>query len=349
MKVFWKKKQFWGGLIAIALLAYCVKDIKVSDIRVLLTRVNLYFLIPSIAAAFIFVILKGIRWRVLLSRQKKVSYRWSVSIYSAGQILNIVMPVLTGQVGRMILFSRKEGLRKTVIFSTILLEILFDAATLVIFILLTSLAFAFPAQYRSLSYIISGVTGVIIAGLYLILHNQHRMENFWRRRLRDRWPGLYITIKKFIRSFTKGIELLRSSQHIFGSLIISISIWLCHMTVIYFLIRSFGFQLPLAAAAVVMIINTVVLMVPITPGNAGTFEVAVSVSLSAFSIGRTDAVLFSLALHLLDLVPIFALGATFVHYDKDSLKQIKAQHAEEDIFDQLSEDGSLIEEAEESV
>ena len=77
MKVFWKKKQFWGGLIAIALLAYCVKDIKVSDIRVLLTRVNLYYLIPCIAAAFIFVILKGVRWRVLLSRQKKVSYGWS--------------------------------------------------------------------------------------------------------------------------------------------------------------------------------------------------------------------------------------------------------------------------------
>ena len=108
MKVFWKKKQFWGGLIAIALLAYCVKDIKISEIRVLLTRVNFYFLIPAIVSSFVFVILKGIRWRVLMSRQKKVTYRWAISIYSAGQILNIIMPVLTGQVGRMILFSRKR-------------------------------------------------------------------------------------------------------------------------------------------------------------------------------------------------------------------------------------------------
>jgi len=349
MKIFWKKKQFWGGLIAIALLAYCVKDIKISEIRVLLTRVNLYFLIPAIVSSFVFVVLKGIRWRVLMSRQKKVTYPWAISIYSAGQILNIIMPVLTGQVGRMILFSRKEGLRKTVIFSTILLEILFDASTLIIFILLTSLAFVFPAEYRSLSYIISGATVIIIAGLYLTLHNQYRLENFGRRHLRERWPGIYITVKKFIRSFTKGIELLRSSHHIFGSLFVSLVIWACHMLVIYFLIRSFGFQLPLAAAAVVMIINTVVLMVPITPGNAGTFEVAVSASLSAFSIGRSDAVLFSLALHLLDLLPIFALGATFIHYDKIFLKEIKAKHGEEDIFDQISEDGSLIEEAEEKV
>lgn len=349
MKVFWKKKQFWGGLIAVSLLAYCVKDIKLSEIRILLSRVDLNFLLLAIVSSYVYLILKGIRWRILLSPQKKESFRRAVSLYSAGQILNIVMPVLTGQVGRLILFARKEGLRKTVIFSTIVLEILFDAATLIIFVFFTSLAFAFPEEYRSLSYIISGITVVIIIGLYMTLHNQHRLEEVGRRHLRARWPGIYIAVKKFIRSFTKGIELLRSSQHICGSLLISLVIWACHMLVIFFLIRSFGFELPLAAAAVVMIVNTVVLMVPITPGNAGTFEVAVSASLAAFSTGRSDAVLFSLALHLIDLLPIFTLGMTFIHYDRTTLKEIKTRHADEVIFDRLSEDGTLLEEEEERV
>ncbi|MFZ5981629.1 MAG: lysylphosphatidylglycerol synthase transmembrane domain-containing protein [Candidatus Zixiibacteriota bacterium] len=344
MKVFWKKKQFWGGLIAVALLAYCLKDIKLSEIRVLLTRVNYYYLIPAIVSSFVFLIFKGIRWKMLMSPQKKMATGWAISIYSAGQILNIVMPVLTGQVGRMILFARKECLKKTVVFSTIVLEVLFDAATLIIFVFFTSLAFVFPEEYRSLSYIISGVTVAVVAGLYLTLLNQQRLENMGRRHLRDRWPGLYISVKKFIRSFTKGMELLRSSQHIFRSVLISILCWTTHMLVIYFLIRSFGFELPLAASAVVMIINTVVLMVPITPGNAGTFEFAVSASLAAFSIGRSDAVLFSLALHLLDLLPIFTLGATFIHYDKTSLMEIKSRHEEEDLFDNISEDGTVIEE-----
>ena len=164
-----------------------------------------------------------------------------------------------------------------------------------------------------------------------------------RRRYRDRFPSIYIGVKKFIRSFVQGINLLRSSQHFLGSLFYSLAGWLTHTLVVYYLLKSFGFDLPVAAAAAVMIINTIALMVPITPGNAGTFEVAVSTSLAAFSVGRTDAVLFALALHLLDLLPVSILGAIFLNQEKVSLREIRAKHEDEDIFDKVSEDGTLIE------
>ena len=347
MKVFWKKKQFWGALIAVALLAYCVKDIRLHEIRQLMERVNYYYLIPSIICSFLFVIFKGLRWWVLLSHQKKASMLRTISLYSAGGILNISMPALTGQVGRMFLFANKENLRRTVIFSTIILEVLFDAVSLIVFMAFTSLAFAFPSNYRSVSYIISGVTLGVVVLLYLVLHFRCNLENTGRKYLRDRWPGTYITLKKFIRSFTKGIELLKSSQHIFASIALSLLLWGLHMFVVFFLFKSFGFSLPLAAAAVVMIVNTVVLMVPITPGNAGTFEFAVSISLVAFSVGRSDAVLFALALHLIDLLPIFTIGLTFLYYDRSSLKRIRDEHEDRPVFDRISEDGEYFDEEEE--
>src|SRR3989304_1688799 len=95
-----------------------------------------------------------------------------------------------------------------------------------------------------------------------------------------------LTVKKFIRSFIKGMELLRSSQHLFGSVTYSLAAWTAHLLAIYLLFRAFGLDVPVTGAAAVMIINAVVLMVPVTPGNAGTFEVAVSTSLSAFAVGR---------------------------------------------------------------
>jgi len=96
-----------------------------------------------------------------------------------------------------------------------------------------------------------------------------------------------------------------------------------------------------------MIVNTIVLLVPITPGNAGTFEVAVSTSLAAFSVGRSDAVLFALALHLMDLLPSFGFGYLFLHMEKLSLKEIKeVQEDEALIIDRIDEDGAYIEEEE---
>ncbi len=47
MAAFWKKKKFWGTLIGLVLLAYCVKDIKIADLRLLLQRVNVYYLLAA--------------------------------------------------------------------------------------------------------------------------------------------------------------------------------------------------------------------------------------------------------------------------------------------------------------
>jgi len=342
----WKKKKFWGTLIAIALLAFCVKDVTFEEIKSLYFRVDLVYLILSLLSSFVFVILKAVRWKIMINPQKNIPLVRSITLYSAGQVLNILMPALTGQVGRMFLFSKKEKLRKTFIFSTIVLEILFDAITLVFFLFLTSFAFAFPEKYRSVSWIIAIVTITLLAGLYLFLRYHKTLEDFGRRICRERWPGFYIGVKKFIRSFTKGIELLRSSKHLAGSLLISLLFWTAHMLVVFFLFRSFGFGLPLGAAAAVMIINTIALLVPITPGNAGTFEVAVSTSLTAFSIGRSDAVMFALALHFIDLIPMYILGMAFLRMEKVSIKDIKSQHEEETILEHVDEEGVLIDKKE---
>jgi uncharacterized protein (TIRG00374 family) len=351
---FWKKKQFWGGLIAIALLWYCLKDISFAEIQHLSDRLNYWYVIPALASAFLFQILRALRWRAMVAKHVRIRVIQGASLYAAGTMLNSVMPALTGQVGRMILFHKQAGLRKTFVFSTLVLEVLFDAISLILIIAFTSIMFEFPEGYDELSYIVVGVTALGVILLYLILRFQQQLEDLGRRRLRESHPGVYITILKFIRSFTKGIDLLRSSEHFFATLFFSLSSWIAHVAVIYFLFLSFGLDLEWTVAAGVMVIATIALMVPITPGNAGTFETVISRSviglakLSAVSvvITRTDAVLFALALHLVDLVPIFTLGMTYIHFQKMSLFKIRKEHEDARLLDKISEDGTLIEEEE---
>lgn len=342
MKMLWKNKQMWGTIIAVVLLALCFKDIKFSDLRDLVQRVNYHYLIPATLTSFFFIICRALRWRLMISRQMNLPHIRAVTLYSAGQVLNIVMPVLTGQVGRLLLFARKLAIRKTYVFSTIVLEVLFDAFTLIIFIFLTSLAFVFPSEYRTLSFILVIATGALLLLLYLMLQFQTKLEEGLRHRLAPRWPGTYVTIKKFIRSFSKGANLLSSSQHIAGSIIYSLLSWTGHMMVIWFLFKSFGFDLPIPAAAAIMIINTIILMIPLTPGNAGTFEFAVSASLAAFSVGRTDAVLFALALHLMDLLPIVVMGMFFLRVEKLSLRELRKSQSDQSLYGHFPENDAYV-------
>jgi uncharacterized protein (TIRG00374 family) len=341
---FLKKKQFWGILVGLSFLAWCVKDIRVDDVEVLLTRLNPYYVIPSILCTFFYVALRALRWRILISQQGSISAWRSVTMYSAGQVLNYTMPMLTGQLGRLILFARKLSLRKTFVFSTIFLETVFDGLCLIIFMFFTSLAFALPSEYRKVGIIIAVVTVVAIGLLYLVLQSRERVESFMREHFRDRRPGLYVGTCKFVRSFSKGIMMLRSSQHLASTNGLSLVSWVAHMFAIWFLFKAFGFTLPIAIASVIMVINTIVLMIPIAPGNAGTFELAVSTSLTAFSIGRTDAILFALALHLVDLVPVFILGVVFLWQEKISIRQLRREHSEVTILDKISEEGTYVEE-----
>ena len=146
MGMWWKKKQFWGGLVGLGLLAYCVKDIRLSELQTMFSRLSPLYLALAVLSSFAFVMIRGIRWKLIVSPQKTIPFIRALTLFSAGQLLNSAMPALTGQVGRLILFSRKESLRKTFVFGTMVLEVLFDAISLVVFVVLASLVFPFPTS-----------------------------------------------------------------------------------------------------------------------------------------------------------------------------------------------------------
>lgn len=342
MPAFLRKKEFWGTIIAVILLAYCVKDIRLADMERLVERVNFYYLIPTLVMQFAVIISKAIRWRTIIEKTRKMPLLRAIPLFSAGQVLNIAMPALTGQVGRLLLFAKKAGLSKTFVFSTVVIEVLFDAISLLVLIFLMSMVFVFPAEYRSISYAIAAATFSLFILLYLILHFKKQISAFGERNIKNRWPSVYITLKKFIYSFARGISLLRSTQYFCRTLFLSFASWSAHVLVIYFLFKSFGFQLPLITAVVLMVINTLAVMIPITPGNAGTFELAIVAPLLAFKIVKSDAVLFAFALHILDLVPIFAMGLLFLRTEKMTIREIKEEGEKEEILEQVTEEGIII-------
>jgi uncharacterized protein (TIRG00374 family) len=330
-----KKKEFWGTIIALGIFLYLLKDISLEDIEQLYHRVNLYYFIPALLLQFSMVFMKGIRWRTIVEKTKKLPILKVVPLFAAGQVLNIVMPALTGQVGRLLLFAKNAGLRKTFVFSTVVMEILFDAISLLIMILLLSMAFVFPAEYRPISYIIAIATASMFILLYLMLTFKEQIGAFGRKHLRGRWPGAYITLKKFALSFTKGISLLRSTQYFFRTLALSLGAWGSQILVVHFLFKAFGFELPFITAVVIMVINILALLIPITPGNAGTFELAVMAPLLAFKIVKADAVMYALALHLCDLLPIMVMGMFFFHSRRMTIKEIKEEGEKEEILDDM--------------
>ncbi len=337
MPGFFKRKELWGSIIALVLLAYILYDVGLQDLRSVSKKANFYYMIPALLAQFAVAIIKSIRWRTIVHKTQVLKFSLAIPLWSAGQVINFALPALTGQVGRVLLFSKNTGLKKSFVFSTLLLELMFDAIVLIILVIIASMAFAFPSEYRSVSYIIAGITLVGFILLYLLLQYRDRLEAIGERTIKKRRPGLYIALKKFARSFSRGISLLQSTNYCIKTFLLSAAAWICHLLVVYFIFMSFGFDLPFIVALAVLVINTIAVLIPITPLNAGTFEIAVIAPLIAFGIPKSEAALYSISLHLINFIPIFILGWFFLRADKDALEEIKKEGKGE-LLDEVTDD-----------
>lgn len=313
--VFWKTKQFWGAVIGVLLLIWCFRDIRLSELRLLAQRADLIWLVPSVVASFLFIIFRALRLRLLVRSHAAISVGHVIPLAGAATCFSVGMPALTGQVGKLLLLSRHLRLKKSFIFSTMFLEVIFDAISLLALVFLTSLVFRFPDEYAPIGWVLLIGTTIGVVLLAAIMLFRRHLESLAGFLFRNRARGLYVSIRRFIRTFVRGATLLRSSQHTVGALFLSFVAWVFHLGVIYFLFLSFDVDLesPWTVSAAMMIINTVVLMIPISPGNAGVFELTVKTFLTKLTgLTGSDSILFAVTLHLLDLLPIFSLGFLFL-------------------------------------
>jgi uncharacterized membrane protein YbhN (UPF0104 family) len=88
--------------------------------------------------------------------------------------------------------------------------------------------------------------------------------------------------------------------------------WMVELDVIAATTRAMGLQVPLSACLVVLLAVNLALAIPFAPpGNVGTLELGASLALMGFGVPKEKALAFGVVYHLLQIVPIVALGAFF--------------------------------------
>ena len=115
----WRSKRLWGILAASAFLIYSFWGTDPRAIWETFLKIRPIFLIPVMIGVVGMPLARAIRLKYILDPQRKVTGVRLFAIYSVGQLLNIVLPALTGQIGRVILFSRTLDVTKTTAFTVV--------------------------------------------------------------------------------------------------------------------------------------------------------------------------------------------------------------------------------------
>lgn len=329
MRLLLKYKQAIGLIVAIVLLFLSFHDLDRERIGEILSQTNFWYLIPAILSVFLMNISKALRWRVIMDPVTKLTFRKIYSIYSVGQMINVSLPALTGQAARVLVLSRQAKLPKTYCATTIIIEVLFDGVSLLIMMLVASTFVVFPGWLARSGVLAGGVLIALAVALLLIVHNRRKLRIYGRRRFKLRFPKMFERIRYVSKSFVDALDILTSLKHSSMTAFYSLMLWVSHALVIVFVIEMFGIDMPIWGAMVILVINSVLLMFPITPGNLGTFQWACIASMALFNVDKSSAVSFSIILHIMDMIPVFAVGLMFLYFDHLRFRELREESLKE--------------------
>ncbi|MCD6161873.1 MAG: flippase-like domain-containing protein [candidate division Zixibacteria bacterium] len=325
-----KRKRFWGAILALILIIFLFRDFKFKEIWNIIISINFWYLIPLCIAEFLIAFVRSQRWKYIIDPGKKISSLDIFSTFSIGMMMNLLLPALTGQVARIFLLAKKESMKKTFAFTTVVLEVLFDAIVLFGLLLFVSTFYVFP-DYISGWWPIGGLAVAALAGwLYWLSRNYkaaaEKIEN-----------GSFNEVKGFAErllylktTFIYGLQMLHSSKHLFLVTGFTIISWSFQAIMVYLLIGAFSLNIDLWGAVIIMIINTIMVLIVVTPVNIGTFQLACVFALSLFGIDKHTALSFSIVLHAFNYIPPVLLGWFFSVKEGLSFKKLYNERAQKD-------------------
>ena len=320
-----KWKLILGIAISVIFLYFAFRNVDPHELLLAFKSADYIYVIPAIALVMISIWFRAMRWQHLMNPIKRIGLLSLFSAASIGFMANTVLPARLGEFIRAYVIGKKENISKSSAFATVVVARIFDGMTVLLFFAITLIRFShsYPDWLRNIVYIAFAFYFFALAfiiSLRLRTDQATRLATF----LLKPFPGKVSSlITGWMHSFIDGLGIIRDFRSVIMASFYSVLIWLPNALVIYILVRSFGIEIPLSGAFLMLVIYTFGTMIPSAPAFVGTIQFCSVAGLSLFSVSRADALSFSVIYHLVSFLPITITGFIFLIIEGYSLVELR--------------------------
>lgn len=321
---------YWILSIAFAgvLLYFSLRGIEWSRVGELIASARLSYVGAVCLVVSMALLLRSLRWRVLLLAEAPVPVATAFWATSAGYFGNNFLPARAGELVRTFMISAGTQLSKTFVLTTALSERVADAIVLVTIsaVVLLTLDTSHPGWLSDAAKPFAALGLLGVAGIALL----PRLSRLWHailaklpvpERFRAKLEHVLDHVLLGIRSFHDARRLVRF-------LLFTIVIWMLDGIGTVLGGRALG--VPITFPMALLLISGLGLgsALPSTPGYIGIYQfVAVSV-LTPFGISRTDAIAYILFVQAVQYLLISGWGlAGISQYRKVKAESLRAPAA----------------------
>jgi len=321
-------------VLAVVFLYIAFYNVDFSEVLKIVSHANIVWVFIFIVVTMFGHYLRALRWRYILNSVKpNTSMKNLFGSLMVGYGVNCVTPKL-GEVTRAVLIGKWEGLSRSSMFGTVILERIIDIISLglsvIVALLLTSvnLSEKFPWLITSL-YIMAAFIIVAIIFLTLILKSREKFSELIIKFVGKISHKLAEKIAYIFTMLAEGFASLKGAKNYFWTITLTIVI------VVFYAFGSYAGLLMLdmqnimtitfGMGWVIMSISAIGVIIP-TPGSTGSYHtLAKSTLVLIFGFSETISVAYAFLTHIIGYILFIITALTMffiVNKQKENLFEV---------------------------
>lgn len=301
--------KMWVGIVVSALLLwYSMRNVDFLRAWSAAQGMNLILLLPYLVVLAAEVLVRALRWQVLLQPTRECSFRNLSSATLIGLMANNVLPARAGEFVRAYVGARMEGLPFSTAFATVVIDRVFDGLTASAIFILAVLVYPLPELAKWAGYLAAAIYLGTLAFLIALIAREAATLQWVGTALRAFPHRFRSAATGWLSAFVRGLGVFRRPRLLTASVALSVVIWLGYGLSLYFMWLAFDIRLSVFDAFVVLLILTIGLTLPSTPGFVGAMEAAIVTGLAFFGVDQSQAFALAVVYHVTQYIPITVGG-----------------------------------------
>ncbi len=314
-----KIKFVAGILISLLCLYLAFRKVDFGEMWQAARTANYWYMAPVLAIIFLSHYLRSLRWRYLLVPLSRIDTFSLFSSLMIGYAANLIMPAHLGEFLRAYVLSKKRQIPLSPVFATIVVERIIDIFSLLVLMLLAFFVYPFPEWLVKSGYIMLACAFGLLAFLVFLKMLTPRAIAIVDIVLSPLPEKFAEKIGSVIERFASGIMPLKRWHDYVTVGILSVIIWACYGIVFFFCLHAFDFAKPYnltwSVSLVLLVVTTIAVVVPSSPGYVGTYHYLCQIALAMFGVPAGPALSFATVVHGANFFPALIAGLLFAQYE----------------------------------
>jgi uncharacterized protein (TIRG00374 family) len=324
-----RRLQLAAGIVISAVCLWLsMRDVDPRAVWQVLQRANYLGFVAVVGTTLLGFWLRALRWRSLIAHPRRLGLGALFSATMIGFMANNTLPLRLGELVRPWALARREGLSKSTLLATIVVERAVDMMSLLAILGLALLVHPISEATEAGRMTRAGATVLVSACVLLTvlvigLERQPRLAHTVIARLAAPFPeGIRDRVTRMLTHFLEGLGLFRNVRRLLWVFLLSFVMFGVVAAGLQASLWAVGIQLPWYAGLIMLVVTAIGIMVPAAPGYIGTMNVACIAGLALFQVGKEAAVPFSWFYWASQWAPVTLVGLLYLQREGLSLRSL---------------------------